>query len=96
MNLTLCQKQNCLCEATHGINLAFRTTGSTAAAKSMPFLNVCEAHSKVTIDDVMDDAGWDKILDNFRKAGLKLPVRTLCYVEVKPLKGNNGKYFSGN
>lgn len=82
---SLCARQGCKRKATHLISIEVRVNLEHAPATSAALL-VCKKHARgTTKNDVISDEGWQRIVDNFTKAGYQTPNRDLSGIKITPL-----------
>lgn len=61
--------------------------GDAEVAIGIPDLPHCADHVQSTkVSDLMDDAGWQSIVDQFRSRGMAEPVRASAAIKWDPIQ----------
>lgn len=84
-----CWRKDCTHDAKYAVVLELRpneaTHGKSDPAISTAIIYVCEEHSNVQWDDVVDARGWQRLLDGFRVIGRAAPSKLYSNVALVPI-----------
>lgn len=81
-----CNKEKCINNATHQVQLSLAVNANHEPAISTPILFLCNDHKNdYTKDDMFGPIQWKQICDGFTNAGKAAPKKEFSDIIISPI-----------